>query len=340
MDRETVDQRIGEVGCVRAGGEFGVAAVLLTYRCTIACCHCCFGCGARRPDVVMDPERCAGYLADLHTLGRVIHIAGGECMLYWDEMIEGIELARRRDAQPHFVETNCSFATNDTIVRERLERLKSLGVVGILLSADPYHQAHVPAERFVRARDVADEVFGVENVWSRRDPLDEIRELERIAREEDRLADYVRRHPPQFVGTACQELSGFVETFPIDRLPPGRGWHLTHDGPDCAVEFDPDKMWEVHIDPYDNVQTNCGVILGKANQAPVRQLMADGPGNANVITRLLVEGGPRRLAEWAKDQHGFAPPDRAASKCALCYVTRRFLRPFYPDILGPAEVYA
>jgi hypothetical protein len=37
--------------------------------------------------------------------------------------------------------------------------------------------------------------------------------------------------------------------------------------------------------------------------------------------------------------HGFAIPERAVTKCDLCYATRRFLRPFYPDILGPAEVY-
>lgn len=339
VDREAVDRRVKEVGVCQAGGEFGVAAVLFTYRCTIACRHCCFGCGGKRPDVAMDAERCARYLADLHELGRVIHIAGGECMLYWEGLVEAIALAQKRSVQPHFIETNCSFATNDEIVRERLGRLRSLGVDGIYLSADPYHQAHVPAERVVRVRDVAIELFGSENVWGTRATLEEIREFEQIARDEDRLAEHVRRHPPRFVGTAYKELGRFVEHHSIDDLPPGQGWRFRHDGPDCAIEFDPAKIWELHIDPYDNIQTNCGVILGKADEIKVRRLIETGPANANVITRLLADGGPVRLAEWAAERHGFAAPQRVPDKCALCYVTRRFLRPFYPEILGPDEVY-
>ncbi len=287
----------------------------------------------------MDAERCAAYLADLHELGRVIHIAGGECMLYWDELVRGIELARPRGVQPHFIETNGSFATNDQIVRDRLERLQSLGVVGLYLSADPYHQAHVPAERVVRVRDAAFELLGQQNVWGPRGTLEEVREFERIARDEARLAEHVGRRPPKFVGTAYRELSRYVDQHAVDALPTGRGWRFDHDGPDCAVEFDPDRIWELHIDPYDNIQTNCGVILGKANEKKVSQLVREGPGNANLISRMLAEGGPIRLAKWARDKHGFALPERVPDKCALCYLTRRHLRSFYPNILGPDEIY-
>ena len=339
MSREAVDQRVREVGVSQAGGELSVAAVLFTYRCTIACRHCCFGCGGQRPDVVMDAERCARYLGDLHELGRVIHIAGGECMLYWDELIRSIELARQHSAQPHFIETNCSFAVDEAIVRQRLERLRSLAVDGLFLSADPYHQAHVPAENVVRVRDVADDVFGPENVWGTRAALEEIRDFEQIARDEARLADHVRRHPPRFVGTAYKSLSRFVEQYAIDDLPAGHGWRFPHDGPDCAVDFQADKIWELHIDPYDNIQTNCGVILGKANEIKIVQLLADGPANANPISRMLADAGPIGLAHWARDQHSFTLPDRVPDKCALCYVTRKFLRPLYPTILGPDEVY-
>jgi hypothetical protein len=67
--------------------------------------------------------------------------------------------------------------------------------------------------------------------------------------------------------------------------------------------------------------------------------MERGPASANVIARTLADGGPRALAALAQARHGFVAPDRAVSKCDLCYTVRRFLRPFYPDILGPAQVY-
>jgi len=44
------------VGLAKAGGDLGVAALLYTYRCTIACRHCCFGCATNRPGVHMDME--------------------------------------------------------------------------------------------------------------------------------------------------------------------------------------------------------------------------------------------------------------------------------------------
>ncbi len=338
--REIVDRRIREVGVPAAGHEFGVAAVLFTYRCTIACRHCCFGCSSKRPEVVMDAERCVRYLADLHETGRVVHIAGGECMAYWDELTKALEMAEARGVQPHFIETNASFAATDAIVRERFERMRALGLVGVLASADPYHQASVPPEHFIRVRAIGEEVFGRQGLWMNMAPLEEIRDYAAIARDEDRLADWVRRNRPMFVGSAYSQLGRFVEQHPIDRLPPQRGWRSDHTGPDCAVEFDRETIWELHIDPYDNIQTNCGVVLGKADRKTVGQLIEEGPGNANFISRMLAGDGPLQLARWAHDIHGFAPPERAPSKCGLCYVTRRFLRQFYPDILGPEEVYS
>ncbi len=338
--REAVDRRIREVGLPAAGGELGVAAVLFTYRCTIACRHCCFGCSAGRPDVVMDAERCARYLADLHETGRVIHVAGGECMAYWAELERALELAQARGVQPSFIETNASFATSDEVVRERLERMRALDLVGILASADPFHQAFVPPENFLRVRAIGAEVFGARNLWMNMAPEAKIREYAAIARDEARLADWVRRAPPMFVGSAYRGLSGFVGQHRIDELPIGRGWHAPHTGADCAVEFARETIWELHIDPYDNIQTNCGVVLGKADRQTVKELLEEGPGNANLISRMLVEGGPVRLANWAHDEYGFRLPETAPSKCGLCYATRSFLRSFYPEILGPAEVYS
>jgi hypothetical protein len=65
-------------GSVRAGSECKVAGILYTYRCTIACRHCCFGGSLARPDVRMTTARVVRHLRSPHELGRVVHVAGGE----------------------------------------------------------------------------------------------------------------------------------------------------------------------------------------------------------------------------------------------------------------------
>lgn len=339
MLRDVVDDRIRQVGLTKAGAELKVAAILFTYRCTISCRHCLFGCRGAHPDVVMDPQRCVRYLAQLHQLGRVVHIAGGEPMLYWDVLSQTLQLASRRTLSPHFIETNCSFADEDTVVRERFGFFQACGLYGVLLSADPYHQEHVPPENFLRARRIATEVFGPENVWAPDVPDDQVCRYAEIARDETKLAEYVRAHPPTLTGKAHAQLARFVDAVPIDEVPPHPGWRGEAQSRHCAAEFDAAGIWEVHIDPYDNVQTNCGVILGKADRTPVDELMSRGPGKANFIVRILSEEGPTGLAEFARRRHGFQMPERARQKCGLCYMARRFLRPYYPDILGPGEIY-
>lgn len=339
LERTAVDARIREVGLVKAANERKVAAILFTYRCTASCRHCLFGCRGARPDVVMKPERCVRYLGQLHELGRVVHIAGGEPMMYWHELARSLDLAGERGCSPHFIETNCSFAGNDGIVRERFVFLKEHGLAGVLLSADPYHQEFVPPENFIRARRLAREVFGRENVWSTDATDEEVGGYPEIARNEARLAEHVRAHPPRLVGTAQMEVARFLEPVALEELPPENGWTPGRRSRRCAAEFDGGTMWEIHVDPYGNIQTNCGVILGKADRTTVAELMSRGLSGVNFISGVLSAEGPLGLAEFARTEHGFEVPRSARQKCELCYLTRRFLRSFYPDILGPAEVY-
>jgi len=293
---------VAELGVAEAGGRLGVAAVLYTYQCTIACRHCCFGCGASPADNRMTTDQAVARLAALHELGRVIHIAGGECMMYWDDLREVLAAAHA-------------------------------------VSADPFHQAFVPPDRFCRVRRLARELFGARNVWCTNEPDERIGEFAAIARDERRLREYVRAAPPMLVGTAHAELRAYLEPHPLGELPLDGGWRLRYRTRDCAIDFRKETIWEIHVDPYDNIQTNCGVILGDASRTSLAELMQRGPDKANFIVEILVRDGPFGLAEFAANQHGFVPPETAASKCDLCFTVRMFLRPFYPDILGPAEVY-
>jgi pyruvate-formate lyase-activating enzyme len=337
---DDVDHLVAAHGVRAAAEQRRVAALIFTYRCTIACRHCGFGCAADRPEVRMTPDQAVRHLHALRELGRVVHIAGGECMMYWPELHQTLLTAQREGVSPHFLETNCSWAHSDDVVRQRLQTLAERGVRGLLASADTFHQAFVEPDNYLRVRRLAREIFGAANFWGPDAEDDTIRRYAEIARDEQQLAARVRRHPPVLVGSAYVELRHHFPEHPLDDLPLETGWGNRYATRDCMGDWAAAKMWEIHIDPYDNIMSNCGVILGNANDVRIADVMARGPHEANWIARLLATEGPWALAHYAAEHHGYALPSRERTKCSLCYAVRKFLRPHYPDLLGPAEIYA
>lgn len=337
---DEVNRMVAELGVPKASNACMVAAVLFTYRCSIACKHCCFGCATDRPDVVMTPRQCVDALALLHETGRVIHIAGGEAMLYWNVLAEALQLAAKEGMAPHFIETNCSFAVSDDLTRERLLFMRRHGVRGLLASADPYHQEFVPAERFLRVRRLALEIFGAGNFYGPGSDDDAIRANEGLTGDEARLREYVRNHPPVALGTAQKRLAPYLDRYaPDDPRLPWHGWREPYVRGTCATQFQADTLWELHINPYGNIQTNCGMILGKVPETTPAALLRSGPEKANRFVRTVSESGPLGLARLAEKEYGFVMPAQVAQNCELCYLTRTFLRRHHPDVFGPAEIY-
>jgi len=341
MRNARVDALIAEVGLPRALGKCLVAGIIFTYRCSIACRHCLFHCGGDQPDVAMTPRQCADALAMLHETPRVVHIAGGEAMLYWDALSDAIRLAHGEGNAPHFIETNCSFASNDAVVRERFGFLAAHGVTGIYASADPFHQEFVPADRFLRVRRLAREIFGPANFIGPDGSDADIEALAAVARDEARLRSYLHGREPMMVGRAQKMLARHLEDCATHGEPPPSSVALRSAlDSACLPQFKADTLWEFHIDPYGNIQTNCGILLGRVAEVRPRELLARGPEKANRFVEAVCAGGAMALAELARRERGFVLPERVSQKCELCYLARRFLRTFHPDVFGPAEVYA
>jgi len=334
-----VAEVIEKAGVATANRLKRPAALLFTYRCSISCAHCLFGCGSNVPSGAMPVEDAVEYLGQLHRLDRAVHIAGGEPFLFWRVLFEVCREAGRLGIAPHFIETNAFWAAADGIVRQRFIRLRDCGVRGMYFSADPYHLSCVPPEYVDRARCIAWDIFGKANVMCPEHTLEEMRMLADIGVDEGRLAEYVRSHPPKIVGNAAFRLAHCLPLRPIDELPLRCGWGPNVDeARGCPSAFDPKRMWEVHVDPYGNIQTNCGVILGNARHTPVPELFARGIQRVNPIARTLAAEGPGGLLRLAREK-GCPEITRAVQKCHLCFLVRSFLRAFRPDVLGPEEVY-
>jgi hypothetical protein len=333
-----VDEEIQARGLAEAVRIKHVASLLFTYRCTIACKHCLFNCSPGNPPVRTSFEDGLNFLGQLRATDRVVHIAGGEAMMYYEELLKIWRAANEEGHAPHFFETNASWCVTDDLTRRRYEELQDAGAKGVLISCDPYHLAHVPPGYFGTARRIAVEVFGQRNVIARNPSRDELERMVEVGRNEALLGEYTRKHPPRLVGRAGKDLAAFLGHRPVEDLSHDELWHEGTSGEEsCRSEFDPDEMWEIHIDPYGNIQTCCGIIVGNAHRTPLPDRMGTGFAD-NEIARTVYEEGPYGLLGLAVEL-GYRPRNGYPQKCNFCWEIRMYLRPHFPDILGPGEVY-
>jgi len=325
---EDLIARIGVRATVNPN-HFNVAGIIFTYQCTAACRHCLFACRPDRPHVVMPKADCVSYLRFLYRLPRVIHIAGGDCFIFYDELLDLCREAQAQGVPPHFIETNGAWCTSDDIVERRFSELSEAGVKGMFFSADPYHQEFIPAERVKRGAQIAERIFGEPNTLGAAARVDDASKFEGVASNDDALRARVRAAPPRFmVGNAYKYLAHYLDRKPIESFESAR----------CEEQFDIDRVWEMHFDPYGNVQTNCGVVLGNAQRTSPEDILDQARVSGNPVVRTIQEAGPVGLLREAIDR-GLKPRDGYGHKCELCCHARSFLRPDYPDILCPDEVY-
>jgi hypothetical protein len=96
-----------------------------------------------------------------------------------------------------------------------------------------------------------------------------------------------------------------------------------------------DAPSRVHLDCYGRLHLCQGLCVGPGEPA---QAWAAYHPLSHPIVRLLLEGGPHALGRFAAGR-GFQLAPGYVDACHLCYRAREFLRPHYPDLLGPDETY-
>ena len=131
------------------------------------------------------------------------------------------------------------------------------------------------------------------------------------------------------VGRAADELSPYMKprsTLPSECfLPDYFGGDLR-----CPTGL------EIH--PGGWVNLCAGLALGNARRDPLDEILASYDPDAHPIIRLLMREGPGGLLKLA-EHYGYLPERGWVDGCHLCYQTRRFLRPYYPDLLAPTTPY-
>lgn len=121
--------------------------LLITERCNIECSHCWFESGPGRTGR-MTPEEAMGYIDQASEIPTVewISFTGGEPFLLPEMLASLTGYASDRGLRTECV-TNCFWAKSEEGAQGLLEMLGENGLDAVNISADDFHQRHIP---FVR----------------------------------------------------------------------------------------------------------------------------------------------------------------------------------------------
>ena len=315
--------------------------LMLTWRCSAACPHCCWGSHPKR-EGLMTAEDALPYLEQAHALpvrAKTINFTGGEVGLYFDHLVDILEQAASRNLSgPYRVETNGFYCTSLDGALDKFRTLKRLNVRGLDLTQDPFHLPFVPFECMTIALEAARQVFGAEKVnhYGRFDEL-------RAYYEEHGTLDgcpaadtqeHAMTRSVLHVGRAASCIAPLRAETAVEDLPWSchnlkAGWTL-----------DPRLTNQISILPAGVVTPGActGLVIGDARREPVEHILSRPVAEQHPLIRTLIEKGPRGLIPEFLEAGGRLR-EKYASVCHLCWEVRIFLKDRYPEVLIPAHLY-
>ncbi len=246
-----------------------------------------------------------------------IHITGGEPFLFFDRMSEIVREADRLDLTPiESIETNGGWASDETVIRERIEFLARHGMDRLKVSWDPFHAEFIDIQSVRRLVDTARKMLGISRVLVRWEPYlyrafkDLSNDIPYRYRE---FSTAVSEYPIRFTGRAAGPLAEQFASSTTDELKSQR----------CMETFLSAKG--IHIDPFGNIFSGLcsGIIVGNVQRQNLDEIWKRfDPNRPDLIGRLCREG-PCGLLPDALSV-GFMALPLYAGKCHLCTRLRQF----------------
>lgn len=317
--------------------------ILLTYKCTNECKHCMYASSPRwRSDwinlrdaeIILKNFSAAFRKRYPRGFNRIgvnlgLHFTGGEPFLNFDLLLRLVKLANELEIPALFVETNCFWCIDDETTEGRFQELKDAGLMGVLISANPFVIEQVPFERVDRAVRISKRIFrgnvivyqelfynqlktiGLKGTLSFRDYLS-------LMSDRDPLGLYAGlRYPSMLLmGRAPYKIGYLYRKYPAERF----------FNESCREELTRD--WHVHVDNYCNyIAGYCaGISLGDARE--LTSLCQEGISldDHPIIEKLVSPKGLGNLFKYASDEYGYREKEGGyISKCHLCLDIRRCL---------------
>ena len=176
--------------------------VIVTYKCTAACLHCCYSSSPQREGAYISGEMSDEIFFLLNKTGcRSVHIGGGEPFINFEGLLEVCLSAQKNNVSIDYIETNASWFTDEAAVSLKLKKLKSAGADCLLISLDPFHNEFVPYSKIKNLlKCCGKNNFGT-FLWQSK--------FERLVRRLDEnkthtLAEYTEKFGPDFIKNTAE----------------------------------------------------------------------------------------------------------------------------------------
>jgi hypothetical protein len=323
------------------------AGILMSYKCSSECKHCIYFSSPRCDANWISLKEAEKILTKLSgsilgsrfgdkTIGvnSGIHFTGGEPFFNFDLLLNLTKIAHKLKIPSIFVETNCFWAKDDGSVREKFKALKNAGLLGALISVNPFLLDQIPFEKTLRVVRIGREIFGKNVIVYQQFFYEQFRKLG--IKGTLPLQDYLTQYSYYLnliellpMGRVCYAMGPLFMKYPAKKF----------FGTSCIDEITRD--WHVHIDNYYNyVPGFCsGISLGDARNMD------------SILNEIDLKNRPilRALATDIKNLYDFGTAEfnykekeeGYISKCHLCFDIRKFIagqtKEF--DELKPKELY-
>ena len=296
------------------------SGIILNYNCPAACRHCMFASAPSCPKEYLTEEGAEKLCSILAEAGTVsVHIGGGEPFVNFSALCSLIRVMNRHGIGVDYIETNAFWCTGEEIGRQRLLKLRELGVDTVMISVDPFHIEYVPLERPLLLLKLLNDMEFDYFIWQER-YLRRLMKLEKnrtYTKEELEKAlgrHYITDTAREYgLGMNGRALAIAGEIYPAK---PAAEW-IT--GEPCTNLI---STVHCHLDLYGNViPSGCPGLAAAAEDYLNGRIEQE---KYPVMHRLLY-GGTEALYGYAAER-GFVPDEAGyPTKCAFCYAMRSYL---------------
>jgi MoaA/NifB/PqqE/SkfB family radical SAM enzyme len=292
--------------------------ILLTYQCTFECDHCFVWGSPWQVGTLSLPQirNVLEQARDMKSI-REIYFEGGEPFMYYATLVKAVEEADRMGFEVGIV-SNAYWAISQEDAIEWLKpfrgRLADLSISSDLFHYDESYSIQIQnAEAAAKFLDIP---YGVIRVAS----------LETNGRNDSYgVIQHVTANDSSSVmyrGRAAIKLADVAPKYPWEKFQ------------SCPYE-DLLSPGRIHLDPLGNLHICQGISIGNLFEQSLGVIWKNYSPTNHPIIGPLVEGGPAELAR----RYSTLNLVEFADACHLCYITRSLLRPRFPTILLPDQMY-
>ncbi|MFW9872604.1 MAG: radical SAM protein [Candidatus Thorarchaeota archaeon] len=261
-----------------------------------------------------------------------VNFFGGEPLLNFNLLIRLIEEAKKFDIPKIGLPTNGYWGKDEETAKKYAQKLKDVGVNLIGFSADAFHQEFIPLENLKRAIKAVHKAE-IDTILIIAQTIGAPNESNPFNNQTNKLCKSISnefkfcqiiKSPLQVKGRAIKNL---LEYYRMTSIPSEK----------CLIFRAPMYM----IDPNGWVfNQGCqGICLGNARKDSLLKIINEfKPRRHPILGKIMGKGGVSSLLELAIKK-GYEPLEGYADKCHLCYSVQKFLRPYYPNLLAPSNIW-